>query len=309
MTDSAQLSGNARVCGFARLGDQATLTGNARLLEHATIYAHGTVSGDALVKGFGEIHLQPTTELTGGTICGEDLEVRFQGTEQAKVSGGMLYGFLNQDLIKKELSDNRWLYAHWDFNMPRSQLLLDSNADCVGMIRGAAKFSEAQGRKTMMFDGKSYALVEGHIVDTRDVTFDLQLKWAGGTTRQRVFEFGDAENSLLLVILQGGRPAFAIHRGNQSSSVQSTSAIVAEQWTRVTVSLKDSIARVYLDGKLVGENPHFALVPEDVRARSGRIGAGVAGIGFAGRIDDFAVFRTGFAALSDVPEVSKIRTR
>jgi len=305
VTDRAQLSGNARVRGFARLGDQATLTGNARLLEHATIFAHGTVSGDVLVKGFGEIHLQPTTELTGGTICGEDLEVRFLGTEQAKVSGGMLYGFLNQDLIKKEVFDNRWLYAHWDFNTPRSQLLLDSNADCVGVIRGAAKFSEAQGRKTMAFDGKSYALVEGHIADTRDVTFDLQLLWAGGAAPQRVFEFGDADSSVLLAILQGGRPAFVIHRGNKSASVQSAMAIVPQKWTRVTVTLKDSVARIYLEGKPAGENRQFTMLPEDVRARAGRIGSGVAGIGFVGQLDDFAVFRTGFSSIADVPDISK----
>ena len=306
VTDRAQLSGNARVRGFARLADQATLTGNARLLEYAMIDGRGTVSGDVLVKGFGEIHLQPATELTGGTICGEDLEVHFMNSDLPQVSGGMLYGYLNSELLKKEKTDNHWLYAHWDFNEPRKQVLKDANADCDGVLRGTPKFADEQGRGTLAFDGKNYALTEGHIADTRDVTFDLQLAWAGGAAGQRVFEFGDADASVLLAIAAGGRPAFVIHRGKESATLQSTAPLAAGKWTRLTVTLKDSVARLYLDGKLAAENKQFALTPEDVRARAGRIGAGVAGPGFTGRLDDFAVYRTAFSTVGEIPAPTKI---
>jgi carbonic anhydrase/acetyltransferase-like protein (isoleucine patch superfamily) len=305
VTDRAQLSGNARVRGCARVGDQALMTGNARILEYATLDGRGTVSGDVLIKGFGEIHLQPATELTGGTICGEDLEVHFLGSEQEKIAGGMIYGYLNKDLMKKDVSDNRWLYAHWNFNEAHSQVLPDANADCNGIIRGNARFSESQGRGVMTFDGKTYALVEGHIADTRDITFDLQLAWAGGANRQRIFEFGDSENSMLLTFEQGGRPAFVIRRGTESAAVQGTTPVTPGRWTRLTITLKDSIARIYIDGKAAGENRQFPLVPEDVRARAGRIGAGLAGIGFLGELDDFAVFRTGFESVADIPVVAK----
>ncbi len=304
ITDRAQVSGKARVRDFARLGEQAVLTGHARLLEYATIDGRGTVSGDVLVKGFGEIHLQPATELTGGAICGEDLEVHFMNSELPKVSGGMIYGYMNSELMKKELgdkADNHGLYAHWDFNQPRQHILKDTNADCDAVLRGSAKFIDDKERHVLAFDGKSYALTEGHIADTRDATFDLQLAWAGGAAGQRVFEFGDAEASVLLAIAAGGRPAFVIHRGKESAALQSAAPLTAGQWTRLTVILKDATARLYLDGKLVAENKQFALTPEDVRARAGRIGAGVAGLGFAGRLDELAVYRTAFATVAEIP--------
>ncbi len=308
ITDRASVTGDAHVRGFARVGENATLTGNARLLEYATLDGRGTVSGDVLVKGFGEIHLQPATELTGGAICGEDLEVHFMGSELPKLNGGMIYGYMNADFLKKELGagkgDNRWLYAHWNFNEPRKHVLKDANADCDGVLRGNAKFIDDKERHCLALDGKSYALVEGHIADTRDVTFDLQLAWAGGAVGQRVFEFGDADASVLLAIAQGGKPAFVIHRGKDSAVVQSAAALSPNKWTRVTITLKDRVARLYLDGKVAGENKQFALTPEDVRARAGRIGAGVAGLGFAGKLDDFAVFRTGFATITDIPDLS-----
>jgi hypothetical protein len=87
--------------------------------------------------------------------------------------------------------------------------------------------------------------------------------------------------------------------------VQSATPVTPGRWTRLTVTLKDSIAHIYIDGKAAGENRQFALVPEDVRARAGRVGAGLAGVGFLGEIDDFAVFRTGFESVADIPVVAR----
>ena len=47
--------------------------------------------------------------------------------------------------------------------------------------------------------------------------------------------------------------------------------------------------------RLAAENTSFPFSPEDVRARTGRIGAGLAGPGLIGALDDFAVYRTGLA--------------
>jgi hypothetical protein len=308
ITDHARVEEHARVRGFARLGGKAALAGNARLLEYATVDGNGTVSGDVLVKGFGEVHLQPSTEVTGGTIFGEDLEVHFAGCDQPKVNGGMFYGFVNADILKKETGDNRWLYAHWDFNEPREAVLKDANADCNGSFRGNPVFSKVMGRDFLRLDGKTYALVEGHVIDTRNITFDIQLEWGGGPDDQRLFEFGDADNSLFLAIQNGGRPAFVIHRGEPAATLQSATPLPAGRFARLTVTLQDSVARIYIDGRLAAENTRFPFSPEDVWARAGRIGAGLSGPGFIGALDDFAVYRTGFSSIADAGRRAPPRT-
>jgi len=295
ITDHARVADHARVRGFARLGGKAVLAGNARLLEYATVDGNGMVTGDVLVKGFGEVHLQPATEVTGGTIFGEDLEVHFADCALPKVNGGMFYGYVNADILKKETGDNRWLYAHWDFNEPRQAVLKDANADCNGVLRGNPVFSKVMGRDCLRLDGKSYALVEGHVIDARNIAFDLQLEWSGGPDDQRVFEFGDADNSLFLAIQKGGHPTFVIHRGATAATLQSAMPVPAGRFTRLTVTLQDSVARIFIDGRLAAENTSFPFSPEDVRARTGRIGAGLAGPGFIGALDDLAVYRTGSA--------------
>ena len=292
VTDHAEVSENARVSGFARLGGRARLGENARLLEYGTIDGAGLVSGDVLVKGFGSIHLQPATELTGGTICGEDLEVHFLDCDLPKVTGGMIYGFLDSNLLKKERADNHWLYAHWDFKEPRRQVLKDVNADCNGVLRGNPVFSKVGGREGLGFDGKTYALVEGQVINTRKITFDLQLAWNGGSENQRLFEFGDPQNSLYVEIQKDGRPVFVIHRGESSARVQSSISLLPHRYSRLTVTLGNSCARISIDGQLAAENLSFPLTPEEVRARAGRIGAGITGAGFIGTLADFAIYRT-----------------
>jgi hypothetical protein len=162
-------------------------------------------------------------------------------------------------------------------------------------LRGNPVFSKVMGRDCLRLDGKTYALVEGHVIDTRNITFDLQLEWSGGPDDQRVFEFGDADNSLFLAIQKGGCPTFVIHRGATSATLQSTVPIPAGRFTGLTVTLQDSVARIFIDGRLAAENTSFPFSPEDVRARTGRIGAGLAGPGFIGALDDLAVYRSGSA--------------
>jgi carbonic anhydrase/acetyltransferase-like protein (isoleucine patch superfamily) len=301
VTENAQLGGRARVGGFARLGGHVSVGENARVLEYATVEGRGNIRGNALIKGFGEVMMQESTVVSGGAIFGEDLEVHFAGLDRPDVDAGMFYGYLNADFIKKDAGNNNWLYPHWTFNQPRGQVVVDSNADCNGVIRGNAKYASEGSRSFLAFDGSSHVLIEGHVAETRDATFDLHLWWDGGEDGQRIFELGDETSSVLLGLTKGGRPAFFIRRDNQSSILQATAPIPTKKWVRLTVSLKDKLARIYIDGLAVGENADFALAPEDVRAASGRIGAGVSGKGFRGRIDDFTIFRHGFASVAELP--------
>ncbi len=208
-------------------------------------------------------------------------------------------------MFKKSLPDNQHLYAHWDFNQPRQHILKDVHTDCDGVLRGSPIFSNVEGRGVLQLHGKQYAVVEGHVVDSRNITFDLRLRWAGGTGEQRVFEFGDAQNALWLALDKKGKPAFVIQKGKDNvSSVQGNTVVPKGKWCRISISVQDGVGRLFVDGQLAGENPRFALKPEDVQARSGFIGSGSgASQGFTGELDDLAVYRTGFSNIRDIPSV------
>lgn len=290
VTESAVVSGNARMDGFARIGERATLTGNANVMDYPTIDGNGIISGNALVKGFGEIHTTAATEISGTTICGEDLEIHLVDYQSPKIMSGMLYGFMNTEFFKKELTDNLGLYAHWDFEKAHGKIVKDVNADCDGVLRGSARIGSVDGRQCLVLDGKGQVLVEGSPAAGREITFDLTFQWQGGDG-QRVFEFGDAQRSLALVINDGGRPVFAVRDGKEVSSVRSSERLTPGKFSRLVISARGKEVTLYLDGKQAGVNNQLALSPADIAAKSGRLGGGVEGKGLSGAIDDFKTYR------------------
>ncbi len=170
--DRAKVLENARVRGCAMVAGEVVVKGNARILEYAHVLGKGTINGDVLIKGFGEIHMQPKTELTGCVVAGEDLEVHLANYPKPAIAYGLIYGYNNADILQRELRDNRYLYAYWDFTQPRRWLLKDAFADSDGILRGEPTFVVHQRVPALGLNGKDqYAVVEGHIVDAAAVTY------------------------------------------------------------------------------------------------------------------------------------------
>jgi hypothetical protein len=248
-----------------------------------------------LVKGFGEIHTRRKTVLRGTAICGEDLEVHFEGYDQPVVDKGMLYGFMNSEFLKKDLTDNHGLYAHWDFDSQHGQVLKDMNADCDGVIRGNLTFKESDGRKVAVFDAKSNVQVDGSILDARNLTFDLAVK-SSGDSPSLILKFGDQTNGLGIGLGADHKLALtAIHDGKVVSGL-STAASPSKKWTRLTVSIKGGDARFFIDGKPAGGIRNALVLPADLGVRSGQIGAG-----FSGELDDIAVYRRAIERIEELP--------
>ena len=134
--ERACVEGFAHVGGYAKLAGKAVLTGRAQLLEYATLDGEGTVSGDVMIRGFGEVHLSPATEVTGTAMFAEDLEVHFAGCKTPSFDRGLFYGYLNADLLKKpkEVADNHGLYAHWKFAPTHAPMVRDLVGDADGHL-------------------------------------------------------------------------------------------------------------------------------------------------------------------------------
>mgnify|MGYP001626358325 CR=1 FL=1 len=305
--DRAKVLENARVRDCAMVAGEVTLKGNARIIEYAHVLGSGTISGDVLIKGFGEIHMQPNVELTGCLVAGEDLEVHLAGYTKPKIEHGLIYGFNNADILQRELRDNRYLYAFWDFSQPRKQLLKDTFADNDGILRGEPEFGRFRNRNYLQLNGKDqYAVVEGHIVDTAEVTFDLWLQWEGGRSEQFVFAFASQNGALMFTPAnKSDRAALILRKGEIVQTVEASRPVPRQRWVRVSITLGNGLGRIFFDGKLVGEGK-VMLKPEDIRAKFGYIGRGLRGGYFNGRLSNFAVFRKAFDSATEIPSAEGI---
>ncbi|MCX7643456.1 MAG: LamG domain-containing protein, partial [Armatimonadetes bacterium] len=249
----------------------------------------------------------PNVELTGCIVAGEDLEVHLAGYKEPKIEYGLIYGYNNAEILRRELKDNRYLYAYWNFAEPRRQLLKDAFADNDGILRGEPKFGKSRNRHYLQLNGKDqYAVVEGHIVDTASITFDFWLWWEGGSKEQFVFTFiGDNGLIAFTPANKLDRAELILRRGETTQSVKASRAVPTRKWTRVTITLGNGFGRIFLNGKPVGESK-AAIKPEEIRARFGYIGRGFQGGYFNGRLGKFAVFRKAFNRVNEIPDAEEV---
>lgn len=295
ITQEAVVSGHAKVSGFARVGERATLTDDVRLGDYVTVDGDGRIEGNVLVKGFGEIHTRRKTVLRGNAICGEDLEIHFEGHDQPVVDTGMIYGFMNSEFLKKDPTDTRGLYAHWDFDRSHRQVLKDVNADCDGVIRGNLTIRESDGRKVAAFDPKSNVQVDASILDARSITFDLLVKPTGDSPSQ-ILKFGDRTNGLAIGIGADHKLALSCIQEGKIVGGLSTLTVPKQTWTRLIVSIKGADVRFFIDGKPAGGIRNAVVLPTDLGGKGGQIGGG-----FVGEIDDIAVYRKGIERIEELP--------
>ncbi len=305
--DRAKVLENARVRGCAMVAGEVVVKGNARILEYAHVLGRGTISGDVLIKGFGEIHMQPKTELTGCVVAGEDLEVHLANYPKPTIAYGLIYGYNNADILQRELRDNRYLYAHWDFTQPRRWLLKDAFADNDGILRGGPTFVVHQGVPALRLNGKDqYAVVEGHIVDAAAITFDMRLWWNGGGDEQFVFAFASSEGVLMFTPRSAkGKAVLIVRKGKERFAVEAATALPQRRWVRVTVTLGNSMGRIFFNGKLAGE-ASVPVKPEDINAAFGYLGRGLRKGFFNGYLGPIAVFRTAFQQVKDIPDAATV---
>eukprot|EP00899_Mesostigma_viride_P005088 jgi/Mesvir1/14580/Mv05257-RA.1 len=198
----SRVEAGAKVRGCAVVDARAVLGGNARLLEYVQLLGDGRAEGQAIIKGFGEIHLCKDKPLCGGAVCGEDLEVHLDQCPDAPgpVTGGRLYDYMANEQLKSkdgDMAENHHLYAHYKCAAPRLMLLRDDFADNVGTLRGGAGFAYGQvsvgasgwpgstahpsstGPERVFLslrgDGQ-YVLFEGHLFDAEDFTVDCLVR-------------------------------------------------------------------------------------------------------------------------------------
>ena len=307
--DRAQLTGHAHVGGYAKLSGKARLGGNARLQEYATLDGEGSVGGDVMIRGFGEVHLSPATEVTGSAMFAEDLEVHFSGCKTPRFDRGLFYGYLNADLLKKtkEIADNHGLYAHWKFDGAHAPVVRDLVGDADGLVleesgeKPAAAFGMAGAVASLNPLGAGVR-VDGHVVDARNLAIDARVflpakghpgePWAilSADNTEDHFSFG--------VSKKNGAPSFFLGDSVDFVFYEAPVRVPTGRWVRLSLAIKEDVASLYVDGVKVGEKALGARRLVELWARTTRLNPASApvttvGRGFAGHIAEIKVTHTG----------------
>lgn len=183
----------------------------------------------------------------------------------------------------------------------------DYNNSVIAVIRNA---SLSQGIKNygLTLDGiNSYIRYPIGILDNADeFTFSIAYKWAGNTSsvNQKLMYFANKESSIskptsyMLIDMGNGSDglSFEISDGNVKTTLISDT-VKTNEWVRVTVTIKDGTARLYINGALV-DSASTSLSPSSVMPNHNYIGrSGVKGEPlFKGVVDEIYISPTALSA-------------
>ena len=186
---------------------------------------------------------------------------------------------------------NDWS-AFYTFNLDaREHLGLYNGA----LQNGATIINDSARGNVLSLDGVSqYALLPDSIANCSTIT--AWVKWNGGATWQRVFDFGTNTVHYLYLTPRGssGRMRFAITTtgGGGEQFIEAPTAMPTNSWCHVAVTLDGSKGLLYLNGNPVGTNSSLTIRPWQILARSNYVGKSQFPVDplFSGEIDSFRVF-------------------
>ncbi len=331
--ERARVDGSAHVGGYAKLSGKAVLTGRAQLLEYATLDGEGTVSGDVMIRGFGEVHLSPTTEVTGTAMFAEDLEVHFAGCKTPSFDRGLFYGYLNADLLKKpqEVTDNRGLYAHWKFEPTHAPIVRDLVGDADGQLVNVATQMDSENPVTPNLKGRdmtkafardgtvSYLLpcrggceVGGHVLSAGNLGFEASVMIPSQTlARTGKLLSADAPGVSLTFSVKGDDVWLQLSSArSKSSTIRAKVSLPAGRWFRLGFTIKEGESAIFVDGRKIAAekvtlplNFLFADTQAPNPASAPRV---LIGAGFPGYIAEVKVTHTGeLPGFDAIPKGSK----
>jgi hypothetical protein len=125
------------------------------------------------------------------------------------------------------------------------------------------------------------------IANLKEISITTWVYWNGGATWQRIFDFGNGENEYMYLT---PKLRFAIKNQNSEQRLDASTLPVGE-WVHVAVTLNDSKAQLYLNGKIVSQSTSITIRPIDFKPVLNYIGRGQISVPyFNGLLDDFRIY-------------------
>ncbi|MBN1517630.1 hypothetical protein JXA32_13790 [Candidatus Sumerlaeota bacterium] len=180
-----------------------------------------------------------------------------------------------------------------------------STADSTGSHNlssyGDPVYTAGRIGRAIQLDGVDDFLVSmNNLVSMDDMTIAVWVYWNGGETRQRIFDFGNGENSWEYLYLCPKFDDDALYFGFRKGSLNQfikAPPMPAGQWIHLAVTLQGDIGTIYLNGR-VSATGAITLNPSDIRPMQNFIGKSQWARDplFNGSIDDFRIYKTALSA-------------
>ena len=157
------------------------------------------------------------------------------------------------------------LLANWSFENNLQDNTLHARH---AALYGQAAFVEGPGTSSALsLDGKeAFVQLPATLPHVKDITVAGWIRWRGGKTWQRIFDFGNGEEQYILLTPRAddGRMRLAAKNGGEEMRLTAPT-LTLNEWHHVAVTLSKERAVIYTDGKAVAESSALNISPDDFR--------------------------------------------
>ncbi|MBN1517113.1 tandem-95 repeat protein [Candidatus Sumerlaeota bacterium] len=239
-----------------------------------------------------------------GTPASSDEGVNAFTVQVSDGNGGTDTATLN---ITVNAASTVGLVAYYEFDGDAT----DGEGDNDGTEAGSPSYVTGMVGQAIDFDGSDDAVtLPSGVADHDDITIAAWINWDGGSSWQRIFDFGNdsTEYMFLTPSSSGSTLRFAItvdSYGNEQ--IVETSAISTGEWVHVAVTLSGDTGTLYVDGEAVATNTSMTLDPTDFSPTANYIGQSQFSADplYDGRVDEFRIYNYALAA-SEIATLASI---
>lgn len=139
------------------------------------------------------------------------------------------------------------------------------------------------------------AQLDAGIVDYEDLTISAWVFWNGGSSWQRIFDFGNDTTQYMFLSPNAAGTAlrFVVQNGGGEQIVQTAdSTLTTDEWVWLTVTLEGDTGRLYVNGELKASNTAVTADPLDFKPALNYIAKSqfAADPYFNGQIDNLKIY-------------------
>lgn len=161
------------------------------------------------------------------------------------------------------LTTEHAMVAHWNGNN-----LNDATKNKFNAAASPAGISHTTNgtHQAIQFNGSTgYLSLPSYVGDFHEMTFATWARGGSTTAWQRIFDFGNGEDSyLFLTPTNGSRLRFEIKANSTTQGLNATTTLGTNTWKHIAVTIGPSAVKIYIDGTLNATATDITLRPDDV---------------------------------------------
>lgn len=209
----------------------------------------------------------------------------------------------DSELIPAQTLAERALVAHYSLD----NSILDATDNQFDIVSDATpayytssvKEGTASINLNSTQNGLHYLMLPPAATHQREITVAAWVRWRGGNSWQRIFDFGNGtEQYMFLTPMNGSSQlSLVLKNGGDEQVLSSTSSLSRSVWRHVAVTLSDTEVRIYVDGTVVASSEDITIRPTDFLPGLCYIGRSqfAADPCFYGYIDDVKIYNYALA--------------